>query len=120
METNRMRALRSGRLFSVMALALLASACTPARSSGSGASASMIAANGSVVPESPLGSYLAAQHAQVVHDYSEAAGFLDRALAADPGNYDLVRRTFLLRVSDGRIADAVPLAQRIVSTDGRS
>ena len=71
-------------------------------------------------PRSALGSYLAAQHAQVAHDYADAASFLDRALSADSSNYDLIRRTFLLRVSDGRIAEAVPLAQRITEIDGRS
>jgi len=72
------------------------------------------------VPESVLGSYLAARHAQGVHDYADAARFLDHALASDASNYDLVRRTFLLRLSEGRVADAVPLAQRIVDIDGRS
>jgi tetratricopeptide (TPR) repeat protein len=72
------------------------------------------------MPRSALGSYLAARHAQIEHDYGDAARFLDRALAADSDNYDLVRRTFLLRLSEGRIADAVPLAQRIVAIDGRN
>ncbi len=71
-------------------------------------------------PKSALGSYLAARHAQVQHDYGDAARFLDNALAGDSGNYDLVRRAFLLRLSEGRIGDAVPLAQKIVDIDGRS
>jgi tetratricopeptide (TPR) repeat protein len=71
-------------------------------------------------PQSALGSYLAAQHAQIVHDYGDAANFLERALAADPGNYDLVRHAFLLRVSEGRVEDSLPLAQRIIAIDGRS
>src|SRR5882757_5410777 len=54
---------------------------------------------------SPLGSYLAARHAQVERDYGSAARFLDHALATDSSNYDLVRRTFLLRLSEGRFAD---------------
>ena len=78
------------------------------------------ARNPPAAPDSALGSYLAAQHAQVVHDYGDAANFLERALAADPGNYDLVRRVFLLRVSEGRVGDSVPLAQRIIDIDGRS
>ena len=68
-------------------------------------------------PMSPLGSYLAARHAQQVRDYGQAAEYMNHALAEDPGNFDLVRRTFVLRVSEGRIAEAVPLAQRIVQTD---
>ena len=78
------------------------------------------ARNPPAAPESALGSYLAAQHAQTVHDYGNAANFLERALAADSGNYDLVRHAFLLRVSEGRVADAVPLAQRLIEIDGRS
>ncbi|HEY3919127.1 MAG TPA: tetratricopeptide repeat protein [Stellaceae bacterium] len=73
-----------------------------------------------VVAQSAIGSYLAAGHAQMIHDYKDAAAFLDRALAADGGNYDLVRHTFLLRVSDGHVAEAVPLAQQIVDIDGRT
>lgn len=69
---------------------------------------------------SVLGSYLAARHAQEAHDYADAAAFLDRALAADPGNDDLIRRTFVLRLTDGRVAEAVPLAHRIVDIEGRS
>jgi tetratricopeptide (TPR) repeat protein len=69
---------------------------------------------------SPLGAYLAARHAQVQRDYGDAARFMDRALAADPGNMDLVRRSFLFRVGDGDIASAVPLADRIADLDRRS
>jgi tetratricopeptide (TPR) repeat protein len=72
------------------------------------------------VLHSVLGSYLAARHAQEAHDYADAATFLERALAADPGNEDLIRRTFVLRLTEGRIADAVPLARRIVDIEGRS
>jgi tetratricopeptide (TPR) repeat protein len=71
----------------------------------------------SPAPMSSLGSYLAARHAQQVRDYGHAAEFMNRALAEDPANNDLVRRTFVLRVSEGRIADALPLAQRIVEFD---
>jgi tetratricopeptide (TPR) repeat protein len=66
---------------------------------------------------SPLGSYLAARHAQQMRDYGNAAEFMNRALAQDPGNNELLRRTFVLRVSAGRMADAVPMAQTIVRLD---
>jgi tetratricopeptide (TPR) repeat protein len=96
------------RLISALTVALLAGCATGD------------ARNPPTPAESALGSYLAAQHAQTVHDYGDAANFLERALAADPGNYDLVRHAFILRVSEGRVADAVPLAQRIIDLDGRS
>ena len=68
--------------------------------------------------DSALGGYLAARHAQQAHDYAEAASFIDRSLADDPDNYDLLRRAFVLRLSEGRVEDAVDLAHRIVAHDG--
>ncbi len=67
---------------------------------------------------SPLGDYLAAGHAQEVHDYAAAARFAEQALANDPDNFELVRRAFVLRISEGRVDDALPLARRIVDLDG--
>jgi tetratricopeptide (TPR) repeat protein len=75
---------------------------------------------GPALPQSALGSYLAARHAQIERDYGSAAKFLDQALTHDSGNYDLVRRAFFLRLSEGRIEDAVPLAHRVVEIDGPS
>src|SRR5579883_2838467 len=72
------------------------------------------------MPTSALGSYLAARHAQEEHDYAHAAQFMNRALTEDPSNFDLMRRTFVLRVSEGRVADAVPLAERVVDLDHNS
>lgn len=112
MDRDRTRCLRSGsRLVSTLALVLLAGGCTVASTKDTDPVSA---------PQSALGSYLAAEHAQIVHDYGDAADFFERALAADPGNDDLVRHTFLLRVSEGHIAEAVPLAQRIVDVDGYS
>jgi tetratricopeptide (TPR) repeat protein len=75
----------------------------------------------SMAPQmSPLGAYLAAHHAQQEHDYQGAARYMGRALDADPGNNDLVRRTFLFRVGDGDITQAIPLATRIADLDRRS
>ncbi len=71
-----------------------------------------------VSPDSALGGYLAARHAQQEHDYAEAASFIERSLADDPDNYDLMRRAFVLRLSEGRVGDAVDLAHRIVARDG--
>jgi tetratricopeptide (TPR) repeat protein len=100
-------------------LAALLAACGPSASPPRAGddSASMVTAPD--VP-SPLGSYLAARHAQQLHDYDSAARLMEKALADDPGNFDLVRRAFVLRVSDGHIADSLPLAERIVDLDGNS
>jgi tetratricopeptide (TPR) repeat protein len=96
---------------------LLASSCAVPANQGTADAAAVAAASG---PPSPLGSYLAARHAQEDHDYDSAARLMEQALADDPNNFDLVRRTFVLRVSDGRVAEAVPLAQRLVELDGNS
>jgi tetratricopeptide (TPR) repeat protein len=84
------------------------------------APAGEVAAGEPTAPASPLGSYLAARHAQEQRDYSHAAAFMGRALAEDPDNSDLMRRTFVLRVSEGEMADAVPLAQRLAGADHNS
>jgi tetratricopeptide (TPR) repeat protein len=68
-------------------------------------------------PQSVLGAYLAARHAQQDHDFGNASRYMDHVLADDPDNSDLVRRTFVLRVSEGRIDEALPLAKRIVDLD---
>src|SRR5579883_2227679 len=72
----------------------------------------------SLKPESAFGGYLAALHAQEDHDYRDATSFIDAALAADPDNYNLMRRAFALRVSAGRIEQAAPLAKKLVAHDG--
>ncbi|HXP29874.1 MAG TPA: tetratricopeptide repeat protein [Stellaceae bacterium] len=71
-------------------------------------------------PMSALGSYLAARHAQDQHDYTDAARFMDRALVGDPDNLELARRTFVLRVSEGQISEAVPLARRLIEIEPKS
>jgi len=72
----------------------------------------------SLKPENAFGGYLAALHAQEDHDYRDATTFIDAALAADPDNYNLMRRAFALRVSAGQISQAAPLAKKLVAHDG--
>src|SRR5258707_12269522 len=102
------------RAMTAACLALVLAACSQG---GRGASADADPVAAPAAPASALGSYLAARHAQQQRDYARAAEYMSRALADDPGNSDLVRRTFVLRVSEGRMAEAVPLAQRIVEPD---
>jgi len=98
-------------------LAALAGCMAPAQPDSGTAASSQKAP---VETESPLGSYLAALHAQQAHDYKNAAQLMDKALADDPNNIDLVRRTLVFRVSDGRIAQSVPLAERLADLDGNN
>jgi tetratricopeptide (TPR) repeat protein len=93
-------------------------ACAAGGSSEQAAGQSAPAEAAAPMAPSPLGNYLAAGHAQEVHDYDNASKFLERALANDPNNFELVRRAFVLRLSDGKIDQAVPLARRITDLDG--
>ena len=64
---------------------------------------------------SPLGGYLAGRFAHARRDYAAAASHLSRALARDPDNPDLLRRTLSLQVADGRIDEALALARRLAA-----
>ena len=52
------------------------------------------------------GSYLAGQHAAILRDFGAAADFMAAALAYDPDNEDLLRRTFYLMAGEGRLDEA--------------
>jgi tetratricopeptide (TPR) repeat protein len=100
-----------GRAVAVVLAALLAACASSEPPAGA------VAPDTSAAPTSALGSYLAARHAQEERDYAHAAAFMGEALARDPDNLDLIRRTFVLRVSEGEMAQAVPLAQRLAGGD---
>jgi tetratricopeptide (TPR) repeat protein len=61
------------------------------------------------------GEYLSARHAQVTQDTALAVELYNRALADDPNNPELLRRTFQLLAANGRIDEALPIARRIVA-----
>ena len=63
------------------------------------------------------GNYLAGRHAGTARDIAAAATYFQTALAIDPGNPVLIERTFQLLVADGRIKDALPIAERLVARD---
>lgn len=65
----------------------------------------------------PLGAYLDGRHAQHEHDYAAAAQYFGQALAQNPTDYDLINKTFLFDLSEGRSAEAKELAARIVQID---
>ena len=110
--TTRARARHA--IMAAMAASLALAACSQS-APGMRSAAEPVAAP--AAPMSALGSYLAARHAQQQRDYPRAAEYMSRTLADDPDNNDLVRRTFVLRVSEGRVDEAVPLARRIVAQD---
>ncbi len=63
------------------------------------------------------GNFLAAQLASKKHDIEAAATFYRNALAADPQNPLLIQSAFQLLLADGRIKDALPLAEKILARD---
>ena len=68
-------------------------------------------------PSSFTGSYLAGRFAQHQDDWRAAAQYLSHALSADPDELSLLRRTYMLRLSEGRIDAALDLARRLVERD---
>lgn len=65
-------------------------------------------------PPTLSGTYLAGRHAGTVHDTTSAATYYVQALALDPGNQQLADRAFQLLVADGRMTEAVQLADRLL------
>jgi tetratricopeptide (TPR) repeat protein len=66
---------------------------------------------------SPLGSYLAARHAGGQRDVAAAASYYRAALRGDPGNNELLGRTFVAVLANGEIEEAVRLADRVLQVD---
>jgi len=64
-----------------------------------------------------FGAFLAARQARKDGDISAAAHYFNEALVADPGNIWLLRRAFLLTVSEGEVESALELANRILEGD---
>lgn len=89
-------------------VALLPVACASDKAPDRLTSVTVLPSNSSV------GNYLAGRHAQTNRDIPSAVEFLAAALAADPDNRGLMRRTFMLTAMEGDIEKALPLARRIV------
>src|SRR5262245_22247135 len=66
---------------------------------------------------SPSGSYLAARHAGGQRDVAAAASYYRAALRADPGNNELLGRTFLAVLANGEVDEVVKLAERVLQVD---
>src|SRR5215813_609547 len=115
---NRSKAIERAAM---LAVATVLAACGQAPSQGATTARPLAQVADDTIPtESALGSYLAGSLAQQEHAYGPAAEYLERALKDDPGNADLLRRTFLLRLSVGDGAHAVTLAKRLVAVDPQS
>lgn len=104
---------RFSRPLAVASLCLLLPAACASSSFEQGQSKDI---NGPVISggASLAGNYLSGRHAQAVRDMPEAVTFLNKSIELAPGIPDLVRRTFILLASEGRIEEAVPLARKIM------
>ncbi len=93
------------RTASIVAITLMISACVTAH----------VDASSEISPgESVVGNYLAGRKAQADGNMAAAATFFGAALESDPDEASLIRRTFLVYLSDGRITEANALAKRVL------
>ncbi|WP_428641995.1 tetratricopeptide repeat protein [Roseibium sp.] len=92
----------------VSAIALLpvaAAAETPAQTQTYGTPSDL--------PFTLSGSYLSGRLAGFEKDYAQAAAFFEETLAADPSNTMLLERTFLLKLANGDVEQAVVYADEM-------
>ena len=94
--------------YAVTALAVL-TACAPDDEKPAVQSSAIMTASAS-----PAGNYLAGRQALKNRDFGNASRFLGKALEKTPDNTLLLRNTFLARLADGDITEAVPMAREIV------
>lgn len=78
-----------------------------------GASPAPAAGQRAVLGHTLSGNYLAARHAQAANSDAAAADFLLAALAKSPNDLFLLQRAHNALLSDGRVAEAAKLAQRM-------
>ena len=104
-------------------MGMLATACAtqpqpqpPARAVASSAQLAAAEVQSDAVPpqNSAFGDYLAGLIAGQGRDLSAAADYMIRALEHDPDNVDLLRRAFALAAADGRHAETLRLARRLI------
>lgn len=69
---------------------------------------------------SGAGNYLAGRFAQDQSDLGEASKYLQRALAEDPENSELLQRTYLSMAAAGQLKAAGAVAQRLLTYDGEA
>ena len=68
-------------------------------------------------PSAQIGNYLAGRHAQNIQDPLAAIEFYRAALKSDPGNLDIQIRIFSILVSEGRIQEALPIAETLAKLE---
>ncbi|HXP96151.1 MAG TPA: hypothetical protein VN809_05525, partial [Telmatospirillum sp.] len=69
---------------------------------------------------SGAGNYLAGRFAQNQNDLAAASAYLQRALAEDPENIELLQRTYLSLAAGGQLQSAAAVSQRLLTFDGEA
>jgi tetratricopeptide (TPR) repeat protein len=110
--------LRRLGLVTVLAGAFAAQAGPSARASTEPAAAPVLVPSAQELARVSLaGNYLAARMAVTERDQRLAAAYLRAALRVDPGNRELLERTFNAVLSAGNVEEAARFAERIVQLD---
>ena len=65
--------------------------------------------------QSDAGSYLAGRQASISNDFTAAADYFSRAIAADPSNVLLMENAALASISAGKLDRAASISRRLVS-----
>ena len=90
-------------------------------SDGAGAASAPAPRRGrSQPPASPYGDFLAARHAERIHDAERAAELFARTLRHAPDDPTLMRQTLHQMAAAGRIPETVELARRFLAADSES
>jgi len=108
---------RVGHAASGLVLGTVLAGCVAANgmTAAAGPAAPTATADPSTETTSGAGAYLAGRAAANAGDFGAAAAYLSHALEQDPDNLELLRRTFLAMASEGRRAEALLLARRVVA-----
>jgi tetratricopeptide (TPR) repeat protein len=69
--------------------------------------------------EISFGDYLSGRFASTHRDTGVAASYLNKAVAVDPSNMDLVQQAFSLSLASGKYAEATNLAVQLVAVEGK-
>lgn len=102
----------AGRASTALLCAILVAACA-----GEGGASAPSAAQRAAIGNTLSGNYLAARHAEAAKSDAAAADFLLAALAKSPDDPFLLQRAHNALLSDGRVAEAARLAQRMPAGD---
>lgn len=109
-------------LFATLLISLLSACANGLRSEGPVSLPADSALIGQPLPAdgSGAGNYLAGRFAQNENDLAAASDYLQRSLADDPENIELLQRTYLSLAAGGQLDAAAGVAKRLLTYDGEA